>query len=283
MNNNLITKLNNNVNVPRIAFGMFKLENSISNQDLIVKAIKLGYRHFDTATWYNNEKMLGDAIKESKIDRNKLFITTKLHNDTRGYQKTKDAIDLSLKLLQTDYIDLYLLHWPAPIKFRHNYNYYNLASWKAIEEYYLEGKIKAIGVSNFKVHHFENFYDQVKIKPMVNQIEIHPGYHDDEVIAYCKRNNIAIAAYSPLGRGNLINDPLILNMAKNYNCSSAQLLIQYVLSQHDLCIVKTTNEKHLLDNLNSINIKINENDLKLLNSENSKANRFSKDPDTSNQ
>lgn len=274
--------LNNGIKMPKMALGTFKLDVNDENEAAIVKALNLGFRHIDTATWYHNEDMVGKAVKKSGIKREEIFITTKLNNDTRGYDETKKAIELSLMMLGVEYLDLYLLHWPAPVKFRHDYNNYNLQSWRAMEEYYKLGKIKAIGVSNFMVHHFEGFYDEVEIKPMVNQIEIHPGYCDEDVVEYCHKHDIAIVAYSPLGRGNLIDDDRVKMIAESLKKSPSQVLISYIISQYDACIVRSTNQKHLIDNLN-VDFILDEKTIKILASDNDKANRLSKDPDNSNQ
>src|SRR5690554_1800334 len=164
--------LSNNVSIPVIALGTWQAENGPVATDAVTQALNAGYRHIDTAIMYGNEESVGKAVKLSQIPRNEIFITTKLNNNVRGYNETIEAIEESLNVMQTDYIDLFLIHWPNPIKFRDSWKESNAESWRAFEDMYKEGKIKAIGVSNFEAHHMDALLETATIMPMVNQIRI---------------------------------------------------------------------------------------------------------------
>lgn len=195
-------KLNNGVEIPQIGFGTWTLED----HDVCVKAVKdalnIGYTHIDTASIYKNEAFVGEAIKD--YDRSKLFITTNLWNDVRGYDETIKAFNDSLDALGLDYLDMYLIHWPNPVKYRENYIEKNIETWRAMEDLYKARKVRAIGVCSFWVHHLEELMEKTEIKPAVNQMEYHPNFFQDDIVDFCKKNDIAIEAWSPLGKGRLI-------------------------------------------------------------------------------
>lgn len=183
-------KLNNGILMPGIGFGTWKIKDYNQVIDVVKNAIEVGYRHIDTASVYGNEEAIGIALKESCIPREDIFVTTKLWNSVRGYNETICAFNESLRKLQLEYIDLYLIHWPSPLEFRDCYQEKNVETYKALEKLYSQGKIKAIGVSNFLKHHIEELKNFVSIPIAVNQIEFHPYYYDQETIEYCKQNDI---------------------------------------------------------------------------------------------
>lgn len=257
----LTKKLNNGLHIPKIGFGTWQITENV---DLIIHtALQAGYRHIDTAVLYGNETEIGHAIKNAGINREEIFLTTKVWNTHRGYENVLQSFEESLNKLQTDYIDLYLLHWPEKTS-TENWDEINASSWRALEEVYLQGKVKAIGVSNFMLIHLDSLLKKCSIKPMVNQIEYHPGYLQDEVITYCKDRNIAIAAWSPIGSGRLQQHPLLKDLAQKYHISVAQLCIQFALQNDIIVLPKSTNKENIINNINLPKFTIDEHDMALI-------------------
>lgn len=257
----LTKKLNNGLHIPKIGFGTWQITENV---DLIIHtALQAGYRHIDTAVLYGNETEIGHAIKNAEINREEIFLTTKVWNTHRGYENVLQSFEESLNKLQTDYIDLYLLHWPEKTS-TENWDEINASSWRALEELYLQGKVKAIGVSNFMLIHLDSLLKKCSIKPMVNQIEYHPGYLQDEVITYCKDRNIAIAAWSPIGSGRLLQHPLLKDLAQKYHISVAQLCIQFALQNDIIVLPKSTNKENIINNINLPKFTIDEHDMALI-------------------
>ncbi len=256
--------LSNDIEIPSIGYGTYKTEANEEGYEAIINAIKAGYRHIDTAAGYKNEQLIGKAVKESGIDRSEFFITTKLWNDDQGYENTIKAFNRSLENLQMDYVDLYLIHWPIPIGHDHEWKTLNQESWKAMEELYNAGKIKAIGVSNFLVHHMENLLKTATIKPMVNQIEFHIKYQQREIVEYCLLNNIVIESWGPLMRGKAFQDPTLIEMASRYNKSIAQLCVRYCLQHNVLPLQKTMKYERMLQNKDVFDFEITKEDMIIL-------------------
>lgn len=257
-------KLKEDVFIPEIGLGTWKMDNQDSAKQSILTALQIGYRHIDTAMSYGNEESVGQAIKESGIPRSEIFITTKLSNDFRGKTETLHAFDKSLQRLQTDYIDLFLIHWPAPKQYRDRYIELNNETYAAMEELYSLGKIKALGVSNFLVHHLEEL--SIKVPISVNQIEFHPYYADWKTIDYCHSHNITVEAYSPLGRGQILHDPVILKMAMKYQKSLAQICIRYALQNNIIPLPKSQTKKRIEENINVFDFEISKEDMQILKS-----------------
>ena len=246
--------------MPEIGFGTWKAPTGEVTVEAVKAAIECGYTHIDCAAIYGNEKEVGLGIKESNVDRKNLFITSKLWNDVRGYQETIDAFNQTLSDLQLDYLDLYLIHWPRPVKYHDNYIEKNIESWKAMEDLYKQGKIKAIGVSNFKVHHMEEIMRNCEIKPMVNQIEFHPSCLEKEIRDFCKKENIVVTGYSPLANGKVFECKELVEFSEKYGVSIAQLCIRYAL-QHDVIpLVKSVTKERIKANLN-VNFVISDEDM----------------------
>jgi len=254
--------LNNGLTIPEIGFGTWQTPDGATAVLAVKSALENGYRHIDTAAIYGNEKSIGQAIADSGIDRKELFITSKLWNSERGYESTLKAFEKTLSDLQTDYLDLYLIHWPANAKQFSDWRQKNADTWRAFEKLYQDGKIKAIGLSNFMVHHLEALLETATVKPVINQIEYHPGYLQAEVVAFCKENDILIEAWSPLGTGKMLNDPTLLEIASNYAVTVAQLCIRWCLQNGTLPLPKSVTPERIKQNLNVYHFEISESDMK---------------------
>ena len=215
--------------IPEIGYGTY-LEKGVDCYNGVLEALKAGYRHIDTAAFYGNEEEVGKAIRDSNVPREEIFVTTKVWNTDRGYEKAKKSLEESLERLGLDYVDLLLIHWPANERqFPGKSNEINLDTWKAFIELYKEGKAKSIGVSNFYLHHLKNLINNSEITPMVDQIELHPGYMHEELLEFLKSHQIICEAWSPLGRGNLLTNQTVINLANKYNKTPAQILIKFIL------------------------------------------------------
>ena len=200
-------ELNNGVKIPCIGFGTWQAPDGQTAYEAVKAALGAGYRHIDTAAAYGNEESVGKAIADSGIDRKELFVTSKLWNEMHGYENTLKGFDKTLKDLGLDYLDLYLIHWPNPIKYREHWQETNAGTWKAFEELYRAGLIRAIGVSNFLPHHLEEISKTAEVAPMVNQIRLCPGETQPEVVKYCRSHNMLLEAYSPMGTGRIFEVP----------------------------------------------------------------------------
>lgn len=251
MNNMKDFILHNGVKAPALAFGTWLIKNE-NAANCVRMAIEAGYRHIDTAQAYGNEEGVGEGIRLSGVKREDIFITSKVKAEHKSYKKAKKSIDESLKKLGVDYIDLMLIHCPQPwILFRNKlFRYFkeNIQVWKAMEEAYKEGKIKAIGVSNFLVDDLENIINNCEIKPMANQILCHIGNTPIDVIKYCQQNDIVVESYSPIAHGKALKDKAIQQMADKYKVSVPQLCIKYTLQLDTISIPKASSKEHIEDN-----------------------------------
>lgn len=273
-------KLNNGILMPGIGFGTWNIKDYNQVIDVVKNAIEVGYRHIDTASVYGNEEAIGIALKESCVPREDIFVTTKLWNSVRGYNETICAFNESLKKLQLEYIDLYLIHWPSPLEFRDCYQEKNIETYQALEKLYSQGKIKAIGVSNFLKHHIEELKNFVSIPIAVNQIEFHPYYYDQETIEYCKQNDIIIEAYSPLGRGEILKDNTIADIAKKYNKSPAQICIRYAIDNQIVPLPKTISKQRMIENLNVFDFNLMKEDIDEIRNLSKDDKKIGSNPDT---
>jgi diketogulonate reductase-like aldo/keto reductase len=250
--------LNNGTSIPQLGLGVYLLEANSRSVEIMKVAVKHGYRHIDTAAFYGNEAEVGEAIRESGIARSELYVTTKLWNNDHGYDATIRAFERSMELMGLDYIDLYLIHWPVSGVRRE--------SWRALEMLYAEGRCKAIGVSNYMVHHLEEVLEQCKVVPTVNQIEMHPFIYRYryEVINLCLENSICVECYSPLTKGVRLHDPDLLRTAKNYGKSTAQVLIRWGLQKGFVTIPKSENLKRIAENADVFDFEIEDADMEKL-------------------
>lgn len=257
-------KLRNGYEIPCVGYGTYKVAGDEAVQ-VIKDAIAAGYRHIDTATFYGNEVEVGRALRESGIPREELFVTSKVWKSERGYEKTKASFLKTLEDMQLDYLDLYLIHWPASSCQYENWEEINLGSWKAMIEFYKEGKIKAIGVSNFMPHHLKALME-TEVIPMVNQIEYHPGQLQEETVSYCKEHGILVEAWSPLGRGRIFENELLLAMADKYGKTLPQICIRFAIQNEIIPLPKTMSEDRMKENLSVFDFEISKEDMDKLNS-----------------
>ncbi|MBQ4155203.1 MAG: aldo/keto reductase [Clostridia bacterium] len=255
-------KLNNGTSIPSIGFGTWRMKDQDECESAVLSAIESGYKHIDTAAFYLNEKFIGEAIKKSGVDRRDLFITSKLWNTEHTYEKTMKAFFQTLEDLQTDYLDLYLIHWPRPIAFRDSWEEANAQTWRAFEELYNAGKIKTIGVSNFLPKHLEALLKTAKIKPMVNQIEIHPGLDRSDVINYCNQKAILLEAWAPFAVGGVFKIPLLQELSEKYNRPISQIVLRWFLQKGIVPLPKSVTKERIKENLAVYDFEIEEQDIK---------------------
>ncbi|WEV70928.1 aldo/keto reductase [Lactobacillus sp. ESL0785] len=254
-------ELNNGVKIPVVGFGTWQTPNGVVAENAVLTAINAGYRMIDTAAAYGNEESVGKGIKESGINRYDLFVTTKLWNTDHGYQKTKMAIDTSLEKLGLNYLDLYLIHWPNPAANREHWAELNAESWRAMEDALKAGKIRAIGVSNFRRKHLDELLKTAGIRPAVNQIYLNPSDKQESITAYDDELTILNEAYSPLGTGGLLNNETVKTIAAAYDKTAAQLLLRWSIQHHFLPLPKSVHPKYIAANTEIFDFKISNTDM----------------------
>jgi len=274
MNKDSKIKLNNGVEIPVVGFGVFRMKEGEEVESSVESAIRVGYRHIDTAMIYGNEEGVGRAIKNSSVPREELFITTKLWNTDQGYESTLAAIDLSLQKLGLDYVDLYLIHWPtATADQDENGNYFSVNkradTWRAMEEIYKSGKAKAIGVSNYMIKHLEEMKDYEAIAPTVNQIEFHPFLFDKELLDYCQGKGILVEAHSPLApiadpKSVGHENPNIEFIAQKHGKSKAQVVLRWNVQHGVVPLSKSTHEERIKENLDIFDFELDAEDMAML-------------------
>lgn len=246
--------LNNGIEIPALGFGVWQIEDEETCMKAVVTAIETGYRMIDTASIYMNEKAVGNAILKSGIQRNDLFVTSKLWVQDHGYESAKSAFQRTLDRLQLDYLDMYLLHWPFGDF---------LGAWKALEELYAEGKIKAIGVCNFTIEKLEELKANSKVIPVVNQIELHPLFQQKELQIYNRENNIITEPWSPLGNGSdaILNNESLLKIAKNYDKTVAQIVLRWHLQEGFVVIPKSITPSRIQENFNVFDFELSQEEM----------------------
>ena len=258
-------RLSNGVEIPSLGYGTWLIDNKKAVTSTKI-ALECGYIHIDSAQAYGNEEGVGKAIRESGIGRNKLFVTTKVKAELKDYKKAKKSIDESLEKLNIGYIDLILIHCPQPwMLFRGKRRFFkeNIEVWKALEEAYKEGKVKAIGVSNFLIDDLENIMNNCEIKPMVNQVLCHIGNTPIDVIKFCQQNDIVVEAYSPIAHGAALKDEKIKEIAEKYKVSIPQLCIKYTLQLGTVSLPKASSKEHIEDNM-KLDFTISDEDMEAL-------------------
>ncbi|MCF6094635.1 aldo/keto reductase [Microaerobacter geothermalis] len=247
------TVLNNGVKMPWFGLGVYKAKDGDEVIHAIKAALKAGYRSIDTAAFYENEVGVGKAVKESDIPREELFITTKVWNSSQGYDSTLAAFEESRRKLGLDYIDLYLIHWPVKGKYKD--------TWRALEKLYKEGYVKAIGVSNFQIHHLQDLMADSEIIPMVNQVEYHPYLTQKELHNFCKTRNIQLEAWSPLMRGQIFDHPTIQEISGKYQKTPAQVILRWDLQNEVVTIPKSVHEHRIIENADIFDFELSPEDM----------------------
>ncbi|OUO71295.1 aldo/keto reductase [Thomasclavelia spiroformis] len=258
-------ELSNGLKIPKVGLGTWLIDND-KVEEVVECALEAGYRHIDTAQAYGNEEGVGKAIRKSNIARQDLFITSKIAAEAKAYQEAYDSINETLNKMGLDYLDLMIIHSPQPWQeFRDDNRYFkeNKEVWKALETAYQEGKVKAIGVSNFLKDDLENILTSCQIKPMVNQILTHISNTKTELIKFCKENDILVEAYSPIAHGAILKNENIIAMANKYNVSVARLCIRYIIQLGLVALPKASSKEHLIDNL-KVDFEISEEDMEVL-------------------
>ncbi|KAA1187110.1 aldo/keto reductase [Paenibacillus sp. B2(2019)] len=268
------TALHNGVNMPWLGLGVFQVEEGSELIQAVKSAIAHGYRSIDTAAIYQNETGVGQAIKEALQDNNlsreELFVTSKVWTADMGYEETIAAYEASLAKLGLEYLDLYLIHWPVKGKYKE--------TWRALETLYKEGRVKAIGVSNFQIHHLEDVMKDAEIKPMVNQVELHPYLSQQALLSFCQKQGIQLEAWSPLMQGQLLDQPVLKQIAAKHSKSVAQVIIRWDLQRGIITIPKSTKEHRIIENVDVFDFLLTEEDMNLINALNQDQ-RVGPDPD----
>ncbi|MEJ9280354.1 aldo/keto reductase [Ureibacillus thermosphaericus] len=262
--------LANGVEMPYLGLGVYKMEDHEEALNAMDTALKLGYRAIDTASLYNNEREVGEAIRASGIPREEIFVTTKVWNNDQGYDETLRAFETSLKKLGLDYVDLYLTHWPVEDKF--------IDTYRAIERLYEEKLIRVPGVSNHHQHHLEKIFAKANVKPMVNQVECHPYLQQDELRAFCREHEIAVTAWSPIGKGRLLNDNTLVKLAEKYGKTPAQIVLRWHYQNDTISIPKSVTPSRIAENMQIFDFELSNEDMleiKMIN----KNERYGQNPD----
>ncbi len=266
--------LNNGVKMPWFGLGVFKVEEGPELINAVKSAIKHGYRSIDTAAIYENEEGVGqgirEAIEETGISREDLFVTSKVWNADLGYESTIAAYETSLTKLGLDYLDLYLIHWPVEGKYKE--------AWRALETLYKEGRVKAIGVSNFQIHHLEDLMKDAEIKPVINQVEYHPRLTQKELQAFCQKHDIQLEAWSPLMQGQLLENDVLQEIAQKYGKSVAQVILRWDLQNGVVTIPKSTKEHRIIENSSVFDFELTQEDMEKIDGLNENL-RVGPDPD----
>jgi len=268
-------KLNNGVEIPYMGFGTLRCKDDDETINAVRWAIEAGYRHIDTAAGYGNEKSVGQGIRNSGVDRKEVFVTTKLKPDDDMLPGAQmKAFEKSLNLLQLDYVDLYLIHWPVVGK--------TLEAWKGMEEIYKSGRARAIGVCNFSEIHFTELFHDAKVKPAINQIELHPHLSLQSLVAYCEKQGIAVEAWSPLGGdgGKLLDAPVLKNIAVKHGKSVAQVILRWDLQRGIITIPKSTHQTRIKENANLYDFGLSSAEIKTINDLDKDPRRFGRDPNS---
>lgn len=256
--------LQNGVKIPCIGFGTWKVEQGPGCVQAVREAIRMGYRHIDTAAAYGNERSVGEGVRSSGVAREDIFVTSKLANSEHGYERTVAAFEQTMAELGLDYLDLYLIHWPRPKACRDNWEEANAGTWKAFEEFYKAGRIKALGLSNFMPKHMIELAKTATVAPMVNQIEFHPGCIHEDIYDYCRKNDILIEAWSPLASGKVFQSQTLQDLAAKYGKSVAQLCVRWCLQLGALPLPKSVQPERICSNTQVFDFEIAPDDMQAM-------------------
>lgn len=247
--------IGNNIEIPTIGYGTFKVDNA-SVENLVLSAFNVGYTHIDTATAYGNELGIGYALDRMPIEREELFLTTKIANEDQGYEETLRAFERSLASLNVDYLDMVLIHWPNPK---------SAETWMALEELYEAGKIRVIGVSNFHEQHLRKLMETAKIKPQLNQLERHPYNTQMKLEEYCNELGIPLQAWSPLAKGEVFKDEILKELAQKYSVSISQIVMRWQIQSGWLAVVKASSPERMRENIDVYEFELSDEDMKIIN------------------
>lgn len=267
---NSTVTLNNGVKMPVLGLGVFQIKNGFDINKAVIAALEEGYRLIDTAAMYKNERGVAEAIGMSKFGRDKVFITSKLWTSDHGYDKARKGFDHTMRLLGYDYLDLYLIHWPAGGQLRE--------TWKAFEAVYKEGRIKAIGVSNFKQHHLEEILQYAEVVPAVNQIEFHPRLVQQSLLDYCREKHIQVQSWSPLMRGGVVDIPELQRIASAYGKTVAQVVLRWNLQKEVVTIPKSSKPQRIRENADIFDFSLSDEEVRTIDALN-RDERTGPDPD----
>jgi 2,5-diketo-D-gluconate reductase A len=243
--------LNNGQVIPQFGFGVFQIDPQ-DTAAAVSTALEAGYRHIDTAEMYGNEAEVGEAVAKSGLDRGDVFVTSKLSNNAHEPGAAREAFDATLKALGFDYVDLFLIHWPLPARYGGDF----VSTWKTLEEFYREGRARSIGVSNFQPHHLRRLHGESDIIPAVNQIEVHPYLTQDDVRAFCAEHQIAVEAWSPLGQGRVLDDPVIRSAAERAGKTPAQVVLRWHIQRGDIVFPKSVTPERVRENIDIFDFEL---------------------------
>jgi len=266
--------LDNGERIPQFGFGVFLIEPK-DTEAAVTAALQAGYRHIDTAEMYGNEAEVGTAIAKSGLGRGEVFVTTKLNNGAHRPDDARRAFDGSLKALGSDYVDLFLIHWPLPTRYDGDY----VSTWNTLEEFYRDGRARSIGVSNFQPHHLRRLHQECEISPAVNQIEVNPYLTQDEVRRFCAEHQIAVEAWSPLARGNVLGDPTIDDIARRVGKAPAQVILRWHIERGDIVFPKSVSPARIRENIDIFDFELSGEDVEAISALN-RNQRTGPDPDT---
>ena len=252
--------LSNGVRIPCVGYGTYKAADG-NGSAVIRMALEAGYRYFDTASFYQTETYVAQSLRDSGISRSEVFLASKMWKDEMGYEQTKAAFQRTLERLETDYLDLYLIHWPRPDAGYGDWKQLDMDTWRAMEELYEAGKIRAIGLSNFLPQHIENLLQNGKIAPMVNQIEFHPGHTQEATVRYCQAHGIQVQAWSPMGRTRVLKDPLVQELAQNHGVSAAQICLRYAVQRQIIPLPKASSMERMKQNQDLFSFELTQEEM----------------------
>ncbi len=265
--------LNNGQKIPQFGFGVF-LVKPLDTKQAVSTALASGYRHVDTAQMYGNEREVGEAVRESGLDRSDVFITSKLGNGAHAPEDARKAFDTSLSALGVDYVDLFLIHWPLPTRYDGDF----VSTWRTLEEFYRDGRARSIGVSNFQPHHLRRIHQEGEITPAVNQIEVNPYLTQDEVRRFCAEHQIAVEAWSPIARGNALDDPTIGEIARRHGKTPAQVILRWHIERGDIVFPKSVTPERITENIDIFDFELAGEDVEAISALN-RNERTGPDPD----
>jgi 2,5-diketo-D-gluconate reductase A len=266
--------LNNGRMIPQFGFGVFLVPPD-DTFEAVTSALRAGYRHIDTAEMYGNEQQVGEAIAKSGLDRSEVFVTSKLDNDSHEPDDARLAFAGTLEALGFDYVDLFLIHWPLPMRYDGDY----VSTWRTLEEFYRDGQARSIGVSNFQPHHLRRLHTEAEVPPAVNQIEVHPYLTQDDVRAFCAEHQIAVEAWAPIARGRVLDDPEVVTIAERVGKTPAQVVLRWQIERGDIVFPKSVSPARIAENIDIFDFELSGEDVETISALN-RDERTGPDPDT---